>query len=91
MDDVEKLTVENEKLALLTQTTLSVDDTNVLIEMITRKYPDIVLPKAGDICYATTNRQKAVKELANTCDIIFVVGSKNSSNSSKLRRVAEEM
>lgn len=78
-------------LALLTQTTLSVDDTASLIEKIQERFPDIVLPKAGDICYATTNRQKAVKELANTCDIVLVVGSKNSSNSSKLRHVAEEM
>jgi 4-hydroxy-3-methylbut-2-en-1-yl diphosphate reductase len=62
-----------------------------LIETITRKYPDVVLPKAGDICYATTNRQKAIKELAGVSDIVLVVGSKNSSNSSKLRHVAEDM
>lgn len=79
------------KLALLTQTTLSVDDTSKLIDKIQLQFPDIVLPKAWDICYATTNRQKAVKALAEKVDIVIVVGSKNSSNSSKLRHVAEEM
>ncbi len=78
-------------LALLTQTTLSVDDTQVLIDTIVERFPDIVLPKAWDICYATTNRQKAVKALAEKVDIVLVVWSKNSSNSSKLRHVAEEM
>ena len=78
-------------LALLTQTTLSVDDTASLIAKIQERFPDIVLPKAGDICYATTNRQKAVKVLAERVDVVLVVGSKNSSNSSKLRHVAEEM
>jgi (E)-4-hydroxy-3-methyl-but-2-enyl pyrophosphate reductase len=80
-----------EKLALLTQTTLSVDDTASLIAKIQKKYPDIILPKAGDICYATTNRQKAVKVLAERVDVVLVVGSKNSSNSSKLQHVAEDM
>lgn len=79
------------KLALLTQTTLSVDDTANLIEKIQIKFPDIILPKAWDICYATTNRQKAVKALAEKVDIVLVVWSKNSSNSSKLRHVAEEI
>ena len=81
----------SEKLALLTQTTLSVDDTASLITKIQERFPDIVLPKAGDICYATTNRQKAVKVLAEQVDVVLVVGSKNSSNSSKLRHVAEDM
>lgn len=81
----------SEKLALLTQTTLSVDDTASLIAKIQERFPDIVLPKAGDICYATTNRQKAVKVLAEQVDVVLVVGSKNSSNSSKLRHVAEDM
>ncbi len=90
--DVEKLGILPEwKLALLTQTTLSVDDTNTLIEKIQTRFPDIVLPKAGDICYATTNRQKAVKALAEKVDVVLVVGSKNSSNSSKLRLVAQDM
>jgi 4-hydroxy-3-methylbut-2-enyl diphosphate reductase len=79
------------KLALLTQTTLSVDDTAKLIEKIQNVFPDIILPKAWDICYATTNRQKAVKVLTEKVDLVLVVGSKNSSNSSKLRHVAEEM
>jgi 4-hydroxy-3-methylbut-2-enyl diphosphate reductase len=80
-----------EKLALLTQTTLSIDDTAKLIEKILSIFPNIILPKAWDICYATTNRQKAVKSLAEEVDLILVVWSKNSSNSSKLRHVAEEM
>ena len=79
------------KLALLTQTTLSVDDTEKILARARELFPHIVLPKAGDICYATTNRQKAVKVLAERVDLILVVGSKNSSNSSKLRHVAEDM
>jgi 4-hydroxy-3-methylbut-2-enyl diphosphate reductase len=79
------------QLAILTQTTLSVDDTKRLIEKIQETFPDVILPKAWDICYATTNRQKAVKALAEKVDVILVVGSKNSSNSSKLRHVAEEL
>ncbi len=82
---------KTQKLALLTQTTLSVDDTDILIREIQARYPDIVLPKAWDICYATTNRQKAVKALAEKCDLIFVVGSSSSSNSNKLRDVAENL
>ena len=82
---------ETQKLALLTQTTLSVDDTATLIAQIQERFPHIILPKAGDICYATTNRQKAVKVLAKECDTIFVVGSKSSSNSGKLRDVAESL
>lgn len=77
------------KLALLTQTTLSVDDTTALIAYIQNKYPSIVLPKKDDICYATQNRQTAIKALAAQCDTIFVVGSSHSSNSNKLRQVAE--
>ena len=98
VEDVEKLIIENwklimenGKLALLTQTTLSVDDTATLIAQIQEWFPHIILPKAGDICYATTNRQKAVKVLAKECDTIFVVGSKSSSNSGKLRDVAESL
>jgi 4-hydroxy-3-methylbut-2-en-1-yl diphosphate reductase len=77
-------------LAILTQTTLSVDDTQSLVSKIQEKYPNIALPKSGDICYATTNRQKAVKVLAEKCDVVIVVGSSSSSNSSKLRDVAEK-
>ena len=91
-DDDDIATITNtDRLALLTQTTLSVDDTARIIEKIQWVYPDIVLPKTGDICYATTNRQKAVKALAEQVDVVIVVGSKNSSNSSKLRSVAEDM
>lgn len=96
IDDIDMLTetiqwTGDTKLALLTQTTLAVDDTRVLIEKIQSIFPQVVLPKAGDICYATTNRQKAVKVLSEKVDIVIVVGSKNSSNSTKLRHVAEEM
>ena len=78
-------------LALLTQTTLSVDDTEVLIETAKNLFPHIVLPKTSDICYATTNRQNALKALAEKSDIIIVVGSKNSSNSNKLKNLAESL
>lgn len=73
IEDIEKLTIQNEKLALLTQTTLSVDETEVIIHTIRERYPHIVLPKAQDICYATTHRQKAVKVLAEQCDTIFII------------------
>lgn len=78
-------------LALLTQTTLSVDDTEVLIETAKNMFPQIILPKTSDICYATTNRQNALKALAEKSDIIIVVGSKNSSNSNKLKNLAESL
>jgi 4-hydroxy-3-methylbut-2-en-1-yl diphosphate reductase len=76
---------------ILTQTTLSVDDTASIIVAIQELIPDVILPKAWDICYATTNRQRAVKVLAEETDIILVVGSANSSNSSKLQHVAESL
>lgn len=82
---------EVRQYAILTQTTLSVDDTEKLIHSIQSAFPDVMLPKTGDICYATTNRQRAVKVLAERVDVVIVVGSKNSSNSSKLRSVAESM
>ncbi len=82
--------ISHPPLALLTQTTLSVHDTEILIEKIQQKFPSIVLPNSWDICYATTNRQKAVKALAAECDIILVIGSQSSSNSTKLRDVAEK-
>ncbi len=91
-EDIKRIPLwKTEQLALLTQTTLSIDDTTLLIEKIKAKFPHIILPKASDICYATTNRQKAVKSLAEEVDLVLVVWSKNSSNSSKLRHVAEEM
>ncbi len=85
------ITLTGEKLALLTQTTLSVDDTQELIEYVKSLFPLIELPRAGDICYATTNRQNAVKKLAEKVDTIFIVGSKNSSNSNKLKYLAEKL
>jgi 4-hydroxy-3-methylbut-2-en-1-yl diphosphate reductase len=78
-------------LALLTQTTLSIDDTKELSDLIKIKFPHIVTPPAGDICYATTNRQNAVKKLAEVVDTVFVIGSKNSSNSAKLKLTAEKL
>ena len=89
--DVEQLTVNNpEQLAYVTQTTLSVDDTADIIEALKRKFPAIIEPKKGDICYATTNRQEAVKFMAPQVEVVIVVGSPNSSNSNRLREVAEK-
>lgn len=90
--DIDNLGFSQENsLALLTQTTLSVDDTRELIEYIQQKFPQIVLPASSDICYATTNRQNAVKKLAEMVDVVYVIGSKNSSNSSKLKLTAEKL
>ena len=89
--DVENLQVASpERLAYVTQTTLSVDDAADVIAALKRKYPHIVEPKKGDICYATTNRQEAVKFMAPQVDVVIVVGSPNSSNSNRLREVAEK-
>lgn len=91
VDDVEKLQVINRHmLAYVSQTTLSVDDTAEVIRALKRKYPSIAAPKKGDICYATTNRQEAVKFMAPQVDLIIVIGSPNSSNSRRLREVAEK-
>ena len=79
----------SDKLALLTQTTLSVDDTREIIEILRKRFPHIVLPPREDICYATQNRQDAVKRLAMVSDVVLVVGSPESSNSNRLREVAE--
>ena len=79
----------SKKLAYITQTTLSVDDTAKIIEVLKKKFPNIQSPKKEDICYATTNRQLAVKKIAPLCDILFVIGSKNSSNSLRLVEVAK--
>ena len=90
-DDVAGLRVENEgNLAYVTQTTLSMDDAARTIDAIRRRFPKIVGPKKDDICYATQNRQDAIKTLAQRCDIVIVVGSPNSSNSNRLREVAEQ-
>ena len=78
-----------EKIAYVTQTTLSVDDTKDIISALKSKFPDIKEPKKDDICYATTNRQSAVKEIADKCDMFFVIGSRNSSNSVRLVEVAK--
>jgi len=77
-------------LAYITQTTLSVDDTAEIIEALKNKFPKIKGPIKEDICYATTNRQSAVKEIASKCDMFFVVGSRNSSNSVRLVEVAKK-
>jgi len=89
-DDVASLQIRNDdELAFVTQTTLSVDDTLRVIEALNRRFPAIQGPRKDDICYATQNRQDAVKTLARDCDIILVVGSPNSSNSNRLRELAE--
>lgn len=88
--DVAALNVRDpSKLAFVTQTTLSVDDTARVIDALRTKFPDIVGPKREDICYATTNRQDAVRQLALECGLVLVVGSVNSSNSNRLRELAE--
>ncbi len=89
-EDVEKLSVRNpERLAYVTQTTLSVDDTQNLVLALRKKYPAIEGPRKDDICYATQNRQDAVKQLALETQLVLVVGSVNSSNSNRLRELAE--
>ena len=80
----------NKELAYVTQTTLSVDDTKDIIAELKRKYPEIKEPKKDDICYATTNRQSAVKKIASFCDMFFIIGSRNSSNSVRLVEVAKK-
>jgi 4-hydroxy-3-methylbut-2-enyl diphosphate reductase len=88
--DVATLAPENpSQLAYVTQTTLSVDDTRRVVQALHQRFPDITDPKKDDICYATQNRQDAVKRLASKCDLVLVVGSPNSSNSNRLREVAE--
>ena len=80
-----------ENLAFVTQTTLSVDDTASIIAVLKGRFPNIIGPKKDDICYATQNRQDAVRDLANQCDLVIVVGSPSSSNSNRLREVAHNM
>jgi 4-hydroxy-3-methylbut-2-enyl diphosphate reductase len=90
--DVEKLVLKDpDNVAYMTQTTLSVDDTGKIIAALRRKFPKIQGPKKDDICYATQNRQDAVKNLAEQSDVVLVVGSKESSNSNRLRELAERM
>jgi 4-hydroxy-3-methylbut-2-enyl diphosphate reductase len=90
--DVERLSVRDPgQLAYVTQTTLSVDDAAAIVAALKRRFPDIVGPKKDDICYATQNRQDAVKFMAPRSDVVIVVGSPNSSNSNRLREVAQHM
>jgi 4-hydroxy-3-methylbut-2-enyl diphosphate reductase len=89
IEDIKYLTVDHaDNMAYVTQTTLSIDDTKAMIEALKTKYPNIQGPKSDDICYATQNRQDAVKEMTSLCDLVIVVGSKNSSNSNRLKELA---
>jgi 4-hydroxy-3-methylbut-2-en-1-yl diphosphate reductase len=89
--DVDKLDIPSDTaVAYVTQTTLSVDDTRSIIAALERRFPDLVGPDTRDICYATQNRQAAVRELSNHVDVLLVVGAKNSSNSNRLREIGEE-
>ena len=91
VDEVKNLVLKNpEKVAFVTQTTLSVDDAYVVIDALREKFPAIIGPKKDDICYATQNRQDALKTLSDQCDLILVVGSPNSSNSNRLRELSEK-
>jgi 4-hydroxy-3-methylbut-2-enyl diphosphate reductase len=92
LQDVAALQVSDaEKLAYVTQTTLSVDDARTMVGALKQRFPSIHGPKKDDICYATQNRQDAVKFMAPQCDVVIVVGSPNSSNSNRLREVAEHI
>jgi len=92
LDDVASLNVEpSTRLAYVTQTTLSVDDTREIIAALKRRFPSIEGPDVKDICYATQNRQQAVRDLARQADVILVLGAKNSSNSNRLREIGVEM
>jgi 4-hydroxy-3-methylbut-2-enyl diphosphate reductase len=86
--EVERLEVANPARSPVTQTTLSVDDAAAIVDALKRRFPSIVGPKKDDICYATQNRQDAVKAMAPMADVVIVVGSPNSSNSNRLREVA---
>jgi len=93
LDDVDNLNpnFDNKNLSYTTQTTLSVDDTKDIVKALKSKYPNISSPKKDDICYATQNRQDAVKTLMHMSDVLLVLGSKNSSNSNRLREIAEKL
>jgi len=89
--DVDSLEVEDpDRIAFISQTTLSVDETRAIIARLREKFPNIVGPRTDDICYATTNRQMAVRQMADRCDLVLVIGSKNSSNSNRLVEVARD-
>ncbi len=90
-EDVDNLVVDDpDRLAYISQTTLSVDETRTIINRLRERFPNIVGPRTDDICYATTNRQAAVKQMADACDLVLVIGSRNSSNSNRLVEVARE-
>ena len=90
-EDVDRLEVEDaERVAFISQTTLSVDETNAIIARLRERFPKIVGPRTDDICYATTNRQLAVRQMADECDLVLVIGSRNSSNSNRLVEVARD-
>ena len=89
--DVDRLVVDDpERVGVVTQTTLSVDDTADVLDALRRRYPTLATPRKEDICYATQNRQDAVKTLVGRCDVVIVVGSQSSSNSNRLREIAEK-
>ncbi len=89
--DVEELEIENsERIAYITQTTLAVDETTAILARLRERFPNIVGPRRDDICYATTNRQAAVKKMADSCELMLVIGSQNSSNSKRLVEVARD-
>jgi 4-hydroxy-3-methylbut-2-enyl diphosphate reductase len=88
-EDVDRLEVDDpSRIAYISQTTLSVDETRAIIARLRERFPEIVGPRTDDICYATTNRQAAVRQMADQCDLVLVIGSKNSSNSNRLVEVA---
>lgn len=91
-EDAEKLEIPHyDRLAVLSQTTLSVDEVTATLEVLKRRFPHLQMPPKGDICYATTNRQAAIRQMAPKCDLVLVVGSTTSSNSNRLREVAETL
>ena len=90
IEDIDHVNLSKDKIAYITQTTLSVDDTKDIIQALVKKFPKIKSPVKSDICYATTNRQMAVKNIASKCDVFFVVGSRQSSNSQRLVEVAKK-
>jgi 4-hydroxy-3-methylbut-2-en-1-yl diphosphate reductase len=90
-EDVDRLELPDpDRVAFLTQTTLSVDETDRIIRRLRERFPNITGPKSDDICYATTNRQMAVRQMARECDLVLVIGSRNSSNSNRLVEVARD-
>jgi 4-hydroxy-3-methylbut-2-enyl diphosphate reductase len=89
--DVDELQVDDpERIAYITQTTLAVDETSAILKRLRERFPSIIGPRTDDICYATTNRQAAVKQMAASCDLMLVIGSRNSSNSLRLVEVARD-